>query len=207
MDDQLLLECITLDPEVMTGKPVINGTRLTGAYVVNLLAHGTTEDEILEAPAAQLSQHAAEDVLGADRANSFFQSLLLFRISSSVPPASCFELDTAPLEEGADGGDPRILDAMDVCEVAPRVFELDDPSTLHRLLQAGPRLRCDRFSTSARGVSLKHCGKSVFAVGIEPALELLLRVAEHPCKLAPLQVDVDFGRCPPSAGEASCVDR
>jgi len=48
MDDQQLLERITLDPEVMTGKPVIKGTRLTVEYVLNLLAHGAIEEEILE---------------------------------------------------------------------------------------------------------------------------------------------------------------
>lgn len=48
MDDQLLLERITLDPEVMTGKPVVEGTRLTVEYIVKLLAHGATEDEILD---------------------------------------------------------------------------------------------------------------------------------------------------------------
>jgi len=48
MDDQQLLERITLDPEVMTGKPVIKDTRLTVEYIVNLLAHGATEEEILE---------------------------------------------------------------------------------------------------------------------------------------------------------------
>ena len=118
------------------------------------------------------------DTIAADRANSLFKSLLLFCISSSVPPASCFELDAAPLEESADGGDARVLDAMDICEIAPRVFKLGDPSGLHLLLQAGPRLRCDRFSASARRLSLKHRGKPASAVGIEPALELPLRVAE-----------------------------
>lgn len=48
MDDQQLLERITLNPEVMTGKPVIKGTRLTVEYILNLLAHGATEEEILE---------------------------------------------------------------------------------------------------------------------------------------------------------------
>jgi uncharacterized protein (DUF433 family) len=45
--DQQMLERITLDPRVMVGKPVIQGTRLTVEHVLNLLAHGSTPDEIL----------------------------------------------------------------------------------------------------------------------------------------------------------------
>lgn len=48
MTDQQLLQRITLNPEVMTGKPVIKGTRLTVEYIINLLAHGATFAEILE---------------------------------------------------------------------------------------------------------------------------------------------------------------
>jgi uncharacterized protein (DUF433 family) len=48
MNDDQLLERITSDPEVMAGKPVIRGTRLTVGYILNLLAHGATEDEILD---------------------------------------------------------------------------------------------------------------------------------------------------------------
>ena len=47
MSDQQLLERITLNPKVMTGKPVIRGTRLTVDYILNLFAHGATEEEIL----------------------------------------------------------------------------------------------------------------------------------------------------------------
>lgn len=32
----------------MVGKPVIQGTRLTVEYILGLLAHGTTMEEILE---------------------------------------------------------------------------------------------------------------------------------------------------------------
>ncbi len=46
--DQQLLERITLDPKVMAGKPVIKGTRLTVDYILNLLAHGASWEEILE---------------------------------------------------------------------------------------------------------------------------------------------------------------
>jgi len=48
MTDQQLLKRITLHPKVMVGKPVIKGTRLTVEYILNLLAHGATADEILE---------------------------------------------------------------------------------------------------------------------------------------------------------------
>lgn len=47
MSDRELLDRIALNPEIMTGKPVIRGTRLTVEYVLNLLAHGATEEEIL----------------------------------------------------------------------------------------------------------------------------------------------------------------
>lgn len=43
MNDQELLERITLNPEIMTGKPVIRNTRLTVGYILNLLAHGADE--------------------------------------------------------------------------------------------------------------------------------------------------------------------
>jgi uncharacterized protein (DUF433 family) len=46
--DQQLLDRITLNPKVMVGKPVIKGTRLTVEYILNLLAHGATMEEILE---------------------------------------------------------------------------------------------------------------------------------------------------------------
>ena len=48
MKDQELLERIILDPRVMVGKPVIRGTRLTVEYILNLMAGGATEAEILE---------------------------------------------------------------------------------------------------------------------------------------------------------------
>lgn len=48
MKDEQLLERIVLDPEIMVGKPVIRGTRLTVDFILNLLAHGATEKEILD---------------------------------------------------------------------------------------------------------------------------------------------------------------
>ena len=48
MDENRLLERIAINPKVMIGKPVIKGTRLTVAYIVGLLAHGATTDEIIQ---------------------------------------------------------------------------------------------------------------------------------------------------------------
>jgi len=48
MEDQELLRRITVNPKVMLGKPVIKGTRLTVEYVLNLLAHGATSEEIID---------------------------------------------------------------------------------------------------------------------------------------------------------------
>ena len=47
MTDQKLLERIGMNPNVMTGKPVVRGTRLTVEYILNLLAHGQDAEEII----------------------------------------------------------------------------------------------------------------------------------------------------------------
>jgi uncharacterized protein (DUF433 family) len=38
---------ITLDPNILVGKPIIKGTRLTVEFVIDLLAQGWTVEEIL----------------------------------------------------------------------------------------------------------------------------------------------------------------
>ncbi|MEN8445561.1 MAG: DUF433 domain-containing protein [Cyanobacteria bacterium J06555_13] len=48
MSDQELIKRILSDPKVVTGKPVIRGTRLSVDFILNLLAHGATFDEILD---------------------------------------------------------------------------------------------------------------------------------------------------------------
>ena len=48
MQENQLLERITLNPRIMVGKPVVRGTRLTVEYILSLLAHGATETEILQ---------------------------------------------------------------------------------------------------------------------------------------------------------------
>ncbi len=47
MKDDQLLKRITIDPKVMVGKPIIQGTRLTVEYILNLLGHGSTVEEII----------------------------------------------------------------------------------------------------------------------------------------------------------------
>lgn len=47
-NEKKLLKRITRDPEVMTGKPVIKGTRLTVQHIISLLAECASMDDILE---------------------------------------------------------------------------------------------------------------------------------------------------------------
>jgi uncharacterized protein (DUF433 family) len=42
-----LSERIVLDPDVLAGKPVIRGTRLAGEFILDLLAAGQSEHELL----------------------------------------------------------------------------------------------------------------------------------------------------------------
>jgi uncharacterized protein (DUF433 family) len=41
-------ERITVDPKVLVGKPVIKGTRLAVEFIVDLLAAGWTQEQILD---------------------------------------------------------------------------------------------------------------------------------------------------------------
>lgn len=79
MSDEQLLERIECDPEVLCGKPVILGTRLSVEYILNLLGHGSTTEEILE----EYSRLTPEDV----------QACLLFA-SQSLSRASFMPLHT-----------------------------------------------------------------------------------------------------------------
>lgn len=47
MTDQRMLERIVIDPNVLVGKPVVKGTRLSVEYILNLLAHGSTTADII----------------------------------------------------------------------------------------------------------------------------------------------------------------
>ncbi len=59
MEQLQLLKRITLDPKTMVGKPVIKGTRLTVQFILNLLAHGSTIDDIIQ----EYSGLTNEDIL------------------------------------------------------------------------------------------------------------------------------------------------
>lgn len=58
MTDEILLQRIASQPAVLAGKPVVAGTRLSVEFIVNLLAHGATEQEIL----AEYPKLAPEDI-------------------------------------------------------------------------------------------------------------------------------------------------
>ena len=47
MPHKRLLDRIVLNPKVMTGKPVIKGTRLTVQFILGLLAGGATVEDVL----------------------------------------------------------------------------------------------------------------------------------------------------------------
>jgi uncharacterized protein (DUF433 family) len=56
-----LLERITIDPEICGGKPCIKGTRIWISLVLDFLADGMAESELL----AEYPQLVHEDVLAA----------------------------------------------------------------------------------------------------------------------------------------------
>ena len=48
MDEKKLLERIEVNPEIMLGKPVIKGTRLPVEIVLEKLAYGYSEEELIK---------------------------------------------------------------------------------------------------------------------------------------------------------------
>jgi uncharacterized protein (DUF433 family) len=51
-------ERITIDPEVLVGKPIVKGTRISVEFVVDLLGRGWTQEQILR----EYDHLSAEDV-------------------------------------------------------------------------------------------------------------------------------------------------
>jgi uncharacterized protein (DUF433 family) len=64
---------ISVDPQVLVGKPVIKGTRISIEFLVELLAEGWTNDEVLKnypqlsAEDIQAALHYAADVMKQER--------------------------------------------------------------------------------------------------------------------------------------------
>ena len=50
--ERKLLDRIAVDPEILVGKPVIKGTRLSVEFVLGLLARGMTAEEVVAEYAA-----------------------------------------------------------------------------------------------------------------------------------------------------------
>ncbi|MDZ7288390.1 MAG: DUF433 domain-containing protein [candidate division KSB1 bacterium] len=70
-------ERITIDPSILVGKPVIKGTRLAVEFIVDLLAQGWSETEILRNYPGlthediQACLHYASEILRAERVYPF----------------------------------------------------------------------------------------------------------------------------------------
>jgi uncharacterized protein (DUF433 family) len=80
MTDEELRASIVTDPNVLVGQPCIRGTRLTVRFIVNLLAHGASVDQIL-AEYPRLTHDDlracllyAADLLNNKRADELFDS-------------------------------------------------------------------------------------------------------------------------------------
>jgi len=77
MTDKKLLERIAMNPNVMIGKPVIKGTRLTVEFILNLMAHGATVQEIIGEYKGLTKENVQACILFASKAleNTVFMPL------------------------------------------------------------------------------------------------------------------------------------
>lgn len=57
--NQELLKRLTVDQDIMTGKPIIRGTRLTVQHILGLLAQGASIEDIL----LEYNKLTREDIL------------------------------------------------------------------------------------------------------------------------------------------------
>jgi uncharacterized protein (DUF433 family) len=68
-----LIDRITLDPEIRSGKPIIRGTRITVADILEYLAGGMSETVILEDfPDLQAEDIRAALIFAAERERRLF---------------------------------------------------------------------------------------------------------------------------------------
>lgn len=70
-------EYITIDPKVLVGKPIIKGTRLAVEFVIDLLAQGWSEAEMIRNYPGLTHEHIqacllyAREVLSSERVYPF----------------------------------------------------------------------------------------------------------------------------------------
>jgi uncharacterized protein (DUF433 family) len=71
-----LLDRIALDPEIRSGKPVIRGTRITVADILEYLAGGMSQEEILaDFPSLEEADIRAALGFAAERERRLFSAL------------------------------------------------------------------------------------------------------------------------------------
>lgn len=77
MNDQELLARITSRPNVLAGRATIRGTRLSVEFILNLLAHGAKETEILSEYEGLVSEDLTACLLFASKSleNTAFMPL------------------------------------------------------------------------------------------------------------------------------------
>jgi len=77
MTDRSLLVRITSNPSVLAGKPTVRGTRLSVEFLLNLLAHGATQMEILSEFEGLVAEDLAACLLFASKSleNTTFMPL------------------------------------------------------------------------------------------------------------------------------------
>jgi uncharacterized protein (DUF433 family) len=82
MRETTLLSRIILDPNIMAGKPVIKGTRLTVEFILNLLAEGASPEDILNEYEGLILEDIQACLFFAARSldNSTFMSLLTEKV-------------------------------------------------------------------------------------------------------------------------------
>jgi uncharacterized protein (DUF433 family) len=75
-----MLDRITFDPNVLAGRATLRGLRISAAYIVNLVADGMSNEEIL----AELPELEIEDIRQALRFGAMAGEDQVFPLPASV---------------------------------------------------------------------------------------------------------------------------
>lgn len=76
---------ISIDPEVMTGKPVIKGTRMTADHIVELLKRKWSVDQIASEYPGITREHVRACVAYVDEVNEATEALREAEESGTIP--------------------------------------------------------------------------------------------------------------------------